>query len=318
MSNSVPVPVRAIPPRPLDAVEPLEELIPGSVQGELRRSTLTASTVVVKLGGAQVDDPTWLAEFAAAAARVAVSSPLCIVHGGGRDITALLEQLGLRSSWVDGRRVTSEAQLEGVRMALSGTVNKRIVAVLRGAGVNAVGISGEDGVLEARLADGGSLGRVGIPARVGVQLLEAMIEAGCVPVVSPVSRGPDGGGLNVNADEAAAAIAGALHAEALIFVSDVPGVLRDGRALDRVTPRTLEYLLASGAAHSGMLPKLVSAAHAAKCVADVRIGDLGSLLDATRGSRVLPRLLGDATDHGTRVEEPREPRLVEEIDEERG
>jgi acetylglutamate kinase len=250
-------------------------------------SAWARKTVVVKLGGGRLDDREWLSAWAAAARRVAEDARLCVVHGGGRDITRLLERLGIRSTWVAGLRVTSEADLEAVRMALSGSVNKRIVRALRDAGVEAVGISGEDGALWARLAPDAALGRVGQPESVGVELLETLLGAGLVPVVSPLARGSDGGGLNVNADEAAAAVAAALGADTLVFVTDVPGILLDGRPLRRVAARTLTALVERGAIHSGMLPKLSAAEAAAELVPDVRIGDLRCLFDPALGSRIL-------------------------------
>ncbi len=244
-------------------------------------------TTVVKIGGGRLDDPAWLAAFAHAARCLAAKSRLCVVHGGGRDVTALLERLGVRSTWVAGLRVTSDADLEAVRMALSGSVNKRIVRALRDAGVEAVGLSGEDGVLSARFVREGALGRVGEPEAVDVRLLETLLEADLVPVVSPLSRGPDGEGLNVNADEAAAAVAAALGADSLVFVTDVPGVLLNGRPIPRVPARALAGLVARGAVHSGMLPKLSAAESAVSAVPHVRIGDLPCLLDATVGSRIV-------------------------------
>jgi acetylglutamate kinase len=244
-------------------------------------------TQVVKLGGGRLDDRGWLSAFAEAARPLAARSRLCVVHGGGRAVTALLERLGVRSTWVGGLRVTSDTDLEAVRMALSGSVNKKIVRALRDAGVEAVGLSGEDGVLSARVARQGALGRVGEPHEVGVALLETLLAGGLVPVVSPLARGPDGEGLNVNADEAAAVIAAALGADSLVFVTDVPGVLLDGRPLPHVAAPTLGALVERGAVHSGMLPKLSAAESAAAAVADVRIGDLSCLLDPTLGSRIL-------------------------------
>jgi acetylglutamate kinase len=248
---------------------------------------MTARRVVIKLGGSRLDDPAWLVALGKATWLLAREARLCLVHGGGRDITGLLERLGIRSTWVGGLRVTSEADLEVVRMALSGSVNKRVVRALRDAGVPAVGVSGEDGVLTARLASLGALGRVGTPDSVGTDLLETLLQARFVPVVSPLARGDDGRGLNVNADEAAAAIAAALGAERLVFVTDVAGVLLDGRPLERVAAPTLGALVERGAIHSGMLPKLSAAEAAARLVPDVRIGDLPCLLDPTLGSRIL-------------------------------
>jgi acetylglutamate kinase len=156
-----------------------------------------------------------------------------------------------------------------------------------GAGVDAVGISGEDGgLLRAAVARDGAMGRIGEVERVRVDLLRAWMEQGIVPVVSPVSRGPDGGALNVNADDAAAAVASALGAGELLFVSNVPGVLADGATLGRVEAGEVERMIADGTAQGGMAPKLRAAARAAKAVGRVRIGGLEMLKDSGAGTRV--------------------------------
>ncbi|MQA89006.1 MAG: acetylglutamate kinase [Gemmatimonas sp.] len=250
---------------------------------------------VVKVGGNEVDDPTWTARLAAAVA----ASPrgVVVVHGGGKEVTDLQRALGAEPEWSEGLRVTTPAALRAVSMVLSGIVNKRLVAALIGAGVTAAGISGEDGpTLEAVPARGGQLGRTGQISEVRTGLLHALLDHGIIPVVSPVSRGPDGGALNVNADDSASAVASALHARRFLVVSNVPGVLRDGQRIPRVTTEELEVLISSGVASGGMVPKLRAAMRAARAgVQEVRIGGLNLLSDPEAGTTIVRQELPAAS-----------------------
>jgi acetylglutamate kinase len=222
--------------------------------------------------------------------------------------------------FVGGRRVTSARDVELVRMALSGSANKRLVASLVGAGVRAVGLSGEDGpLLAAAPLDAEQLGHVGAPRRVDAGLLRLLLDAGYLPVVSPVSRNAEvgvagtgtangiasdtasdtangdpnghsngaslGAALNVNGDDAAAAIAAALEATELVLVSDVPGVLADGELLPALDADAARRLVADGTAAGGMHAKLQAAlATLEGGVARVRIGDLAAIADEGRGT----------------------------------
>jgi len=244
-----------------------------------------SGVAVVKVGGNEVDDLSWLSALAAAVARRA--KPTVLVHGGGKEITALQRALGVEPEWRDGLRVTSAEGVRAVAMVLSGVVNKRLVSALLGAGVDAVGVSGEDGaLLRADFLCGGAMGRTGEVTEVRAGLLRGWLSRGITPVVSPVSRGPDGGPLNVNADDAAAAVAAALGADELLLVSNVPGVLREGSVLPRVDAADVEELIAGGTASGGMAPKLRAAARAAAGVRRVRIGGVEMLDDAGAGTRV--------------------------------
>jgi acetylglutamate kinase len=242
---------------------------------------------VVKVGGNEVDDPGWTARLAEAVAASAVG--VVIVHGGGKEVSELQRALGAEPEWHEGLRVTTPEALRAVAMVLTGLVNKRLVAALIGAGAEAAGLSGEDGgILLAEPARGGQLGRTGSILEVRPRLLLTLLEHGVTPVLSPVSRGTDGGALNVNADDAAAAIAGALAAARFLLVSNVPGVLRDGVALPRVTTAELEGLIRDGVASGGMIPKLRAGMRAAGAgVGDVRIGDLSMLRDREAGTRIV-------------------------------
>jgi acetylglutamate kinase len=243
-----------------------------------------SDVTVVKVGGNDVDDREWVARLAVAVRR---RGPTVVVHGGGKEVSDLQRALGAEPEWREGLRVTTPHAMRAVSMVLSGVVNKRLVAALVGAGADALGVSGEDAaLLRAAVAKGGAMGRTGKIAEVRVELLRLWLGMGLTPVISPVSRGPDGEPLNVNADDAAAAIASALGAEELLFVSNVPGVLAGGRVRGGVDGDEVETLIDTGVASGGMAPKLRAAARAAHAVGSVRIGDLQMLRDADAGTRV--------------------------------
>jgi len=244
---------------------------------------------VVKLGGNELDRPGWLAECALAVKRI---EPVVVVHGGGEAITAWCTRLGLAAEKRDGLRVTTPEVAAVAEMVLAGPVNRRVVGALRAAGVDAVGLSGVDGGLLAARRAPGELGHVGEITAVRAALLESVLLAGLTPVIAPVS--PDiaaGEGalpFNVNADHAAAAIAAALRAAELLFVSDVPGVSVGGVTQPEIAATEIEGLIATGVARDGMAAKLRAAAAALAAGARaVRIGDLGLLGSATAGTRIL-------------------------------
>ena len=223
-------------------------------------------------------------------ARAVTRDRVCIVHGGGDEVTALMRQVGREPTFIQGRRVTTTDDIAIVRMVLSGTVNKRLVAQFLTAGAPAVGLSGEDGaLLEARPFGDGSLGAVGDPERVRAGLLNALLDAGYVPVISPLARGPSGDALNVNGDDAAAAIAAALGASELLLVADVAGVVdHAGAVLEELSANGAEHLIATGVATSGMAAKLSAALRALQHgVTRVRIGDARAIEDGAAGTVIL-------------------------------
>jgi acetylglutamate kinase len=242
---------------------------------------------VVKVGGNELGRPTWVAECARA---LAAAPPVVIVHGGGEAVSAWSRRLGLPVEKRDGLRVTTPEVAEVVEMVLSGPVNRLLVTALRAAGLDAIGLSGADGgLLTARPAPGG-LGHVGDITAVRASLLESLLLAGLTPVVAPVApaAGDPDVPLNVNADYAAAAVAAALQAQELLFVSDIPGVEIDGVAQPTLAASEIEPLIALGIATNGMAAKLRAAAQAlAAGVRAVRIGDLEMFENATAGTRLL-------------------------------
>ncbi len=215
---------------------------------------------VIKIGGNELDAPGFLPELARAVA--AERGPVVIVHGGGRDIAELQARLGLTTAKVDGLRVTDAGSLSVAQMVLSGKVNKQIVAALLAAGLDALGLSGVDrGLLRCKkkahpTAD---LGFVGEIVWVRCEVIAHLVEQGVTPVVSPISLGVDGRVYNVNADSAAAALAAALNASLLDFVSDVPGVICQDRVVPQLTPGRATELLDSGVIRDGMVPKVQAA-----------------------------------------------------------
>lgn len=244
-------------------------------------------TRVVKVGGRPQSDPRLAAIVASCWNRDAGS--VVLVHGGGDEVSALQSALGGTSTFVEGRRVTTAKDIELVRMALSGSANKRLVATLVQCGIEAVGLSGEDaGLIAAAPMDAQRLGLVGVPRTVNVAFLKHLLSGGYMPVISPVSRdasGTSGAALNVNGDDAAAAIAAALGAAELLLVADVPGVICDGAVIPSLTPDAARALITDGIAAGGMQAKLQAALNAlAGGVPQVRISDLVAIDDPGRGT----------------------------------
>ncbi len=241
---------------------------------------------VIKLGGRVQSNPSLPGILAAAW----VSSPsLVVVHGGGDEVSALQTAFGRVSQFIDGKRVTALEDLDLLRMALSGSANQRLVSAMVGAGVPAVGVSGEDaGMLRAVADQRDTMGEVGTPSDVNPALLRHLLAGGFCPVVSPLSRDRDSCGagvLNVNGDDAASAIAVALAADELLLVSDVEGVLMDGVAVTQLDANAAHDAIRRGVARGGMAAKLDAALGAlARGVARVRIGAVSALTDDTRGT----------------------------------
>ncbi len=242
---------------------------------------------VLKIGGNEIDQPEFLSGLCAAVGTLPGRG--VIVHGGGKEITAALARYGLAFEVVDGVRATSEAAIAVVEQVMSGAVNKRLVRQLNAVGVAALGLSGVDlDLLQTRpyRPGGRDLGRVGEIVHIRTEVLHALMGQGWLPVVSPISVDQtDRQPTNVNADHAALAIAAALQADELIFVSNVPGVLIDDEVVSQLTPADVEMHIASGAIVGGMMPKVRSAVNALEHVRTVRITDLAGLRTGT-GTRI--------------------------------
>jgi len=221
--------------------------------------------LVLKIGGNQVEDEAFLKGFAETVRKLSGEYVIIVVHGGGKEIADLHGRLDVAYQTVEGLRVTSEESLRLVEMVLNGSVNTRLVRWLVNAGVEAVGLNGVDMGL-VRVAplwvNGQSLGRVGSIRYVNGEALLQLTDMGLTPVISPVSLGEDGQAYNVNADHVAAAVARAVEASRLIFVSNVPGVQLAGRTIRALTLQQIEGLIADGHITGGMIPKVRSATDA--------------------------------------------------------
>ncbi|OLB51588.1 MAG: acetylglutamate kinase [Gemmatimonadetes bacterium 13_2_20CM_2_65_7] len=244
---------------------------------------------VVKIGGNQLDRPVWVAECARA---LKGAGPVVVVHGGGQAVSAWSRRLGLPVEKREGLRVTTPEIAEIVEMVLGGPMNRLLVSALRDAGLDAIGLSGVDGgLLTAQPVQKGSeLGEVGTIENVRASLLQSLLLAGLTPVIAPVapSLSAPVRPLNVNSDQAAAAIAAALGAQELLFVSDVPGVTVDSVTQPTLSATEVEPLIELGVASGGMAAKLRAAAQALSAgVRAVRIGDLDMFEHATAGTRLL-------------------------------
>jgi acetylglutamate kinase len=232
-----------------------------AVNGESGVSNKLGKVIVVKLGGATLGSHDTAIEDMVELQQQ--GKLLVVVHGGGKLITEWLLRQNISSRFVRGERVTDEATLEVVTSVLAGLVNKEIVARINGLGGKAVGISGVDGALiQARIKDI-ELGYIGTVVTINLAPLEAILEAGYIAVVAPVSLHsfdkPDGAPpmLNINADAVAGEIAAAIGAESLIFLTDVAGICdQSGNLIPRLSYSEAEVLMASGVISGGMIPKL--------------------------------------------------------------
>ncbi len=228
-------------------------------------------TIVIKYGGAAMKDAELRASFAVDVVLLKyIGLRPVIVHGGGPQIGRALERLGKPSRFVEGLRVTDDETMEVVEMVLGGTVNREIVDLVQRGGGRAVGLTGVDGgmiqVLRRR-PGGRDIGRVGAVASVDPGPITAVAAAGFVPIVAPIGIGEDGLTYNVNADEAAGALARALGAEKLMLLTDVEGVLdRDGQLVHQMSVDQARKLVTEGAVEGGMIPKLEC------CIAAVEAG----------------------------------------------
>lgn len=226
-------------------------------------------TIVVKIGGAALEDVTTLRKCARAIAELAQDGHrVAVVHGGGSALTRLLQQLGKKSEFVDGLRVTDAETRDAALMVLGGIVNKKLVAAIQSAGMPAVGFCGGDGMsfrARKKLVNGRDLGFVGEICFAEPCWIEALWRQGGIPVLASLALGADGEYYNVNADEMAASCAVACHADALIFLTDVPGVKdADGAVIPWLSMRQVEDLVAGAIISGGMLPKLHACRQALK------------------------------------------------------
>jgi acetylglutamate kinase len=239
-------------------------------------------TTIIKVGGHELEDESFLSGFAQAVAGLP-ERPV-IVHGGGKELTTLLERLGTPSRFIEGLRVTDEATLAAAEMVLRGRSNLRLVRALVALRLPALGLSGVDGglvLVEKLLHPQGDLGYVGRPVAVEGERLRTLLLAGFLPVLAPLCIGADGQVYNVNADHVAAAVAAALDAERLLFLTNVTGVLIQGDRAPMLTASQVQAAIADGNISGGMVPKVRSALEAleqgVRCVVITNLAGLESM-----------------------------------------
>lgn len=205
-------------------------------------------------------DPIWMDEIAR---RWSTGEQFVIVHGGGPQIDQQLNVEGVESEFKDGFRVTTPAVMKVVEAVLTGSVLRSVVRSLQRVGLPAVGITGSDaGLLSVRLKSEGELGLVGEVDSVNPKILKTLLDGGFLPVVAPVSNAADGRALNVNADLAAGAIAGALRAQEVLFMTDVPGIYRSWPDQNSLINEVSAKELGSIAFEGGMVPKVAAVINA--------------------------------------------------------
>jgi acetylglutamate kinase len=234
--------------------------------------------IVIKIGGSTFGSGDTTVEDAVALQKQGIL--LVVIHGGGKDVTEWLKRQGVATTFIRGERVTDKPTLEVATGVLSGTINKEITAAINVRGGRAVGISGVDGALIESKVNNPEMGYVGVVSKVNPAVLEALIKAGFIPIISPVSlysvdRPEDAPPLvNVNGDPVAGDIAAALKAERLIYLTDVAGIAdSSGKVLSRLSAAEAEALITSGVVAGGMIPKVNACVRAVKAGATARIID---------------------------------------------
>lgn len=242
--------------------------------------------VVIKIGGNDLASPDFLPTLAKTTAQLQEDSCCVLVHGGGRAIDSLMARLEIHPQYVNGQRVTDEATLEIAEMVLSGFINKALVLALQEAGLDALGLSGVDRGLIRVAPWSPDMGRVGRITSVRAEVLDALCSANVVPVISPISAGP-GGKYNVNADYAAGAVAGALQAEKVFFVSNVPGVQIGQDPVALLTRCQVQEHIESGVIHGGMVPKVGAALEALALGAQAAVITHLAGLEAGTGTTII-------------------------------
>ena len=220
-------------------------------------------TFVIKYGGAAMTEPALRETFGKDVTILRkIGINIVIVHGGGKEITDIAAKLGIETRFVDGQRYTDEAMVEVVQMVLAGKINKEIVNLINQNDGDAIGLSGVDNMLlrAEKLSDGKQdLGFVGRVTSVNVPFIELLLKNGLMPVIAPVGIGVNGTVLNVNADLAAGTIADALKAEKLVYLSDIEGIVVNGKRVSTITEAEAKNFVEQGAIFGGMIPKVQSA-----------------------------------------------------------
>jgi acetylglutamate kinase len=249
--------------------------------------------ILIKIGGKAAENQEALAALCTEMSALAGKHQMVLVHGGGAEVTALSKKFGITTVFKDGIRQTSAEEMDVVDMVLAGRINKHLVRLLRARGLDAVGLSGSDGgIFTGRPLDPGGT-RTGEVTELDTRLLETLFKGGFMPVLCSTCMDTEGRGLNINADTVAFKLAARLRAEALVFLSDIPGILREGSVVQALSDAEARDLMDRGVISGGMVPKVTASLDAMDGgVGKVIIGQyegagsLGRLLEGKQGTRL--------------------------------
>ncbi len=250
---------------------------------------MTNPKLCIKIGGRALEEHSVALELSREIAALSERYRCVVVHGGGARVSKVSEHFGLAPKFVDGVRLTSVEEMDVVDMVLRGSVNASLVRMI---GARAVGLAGCDGALFTglRIAADSHTGRI---SEANPALLDLLTKSGYVPIVSSVSVDPERAALNINADEAALAIAVAFHSEYLVFISDIDGVMREGKIIPTMTRESIESAIEEGVITGGMIPKVRSSVSALeRGIGSIaigsfeRFGDIENLIAGRRGSSI--------------------------------
>ena len=256
-------------------------------------------TILIKIGGKPAESEELIRKLALEIKQIQDRESLkfILVHGGGSTVSAIQKQYGIEPVFVDGKRKTSAAEMDLVDMGLAGKVNKTLVRLCHQSGLNAVGFSGSDGstfLSEDAVVTDEDENRTGRINHVDSRLLELVMKGGYFPVLCSVSSDSAGRGMNINADEAALAIAGTLKADSLVFISDIPGIIIQESVRDTMNEAEIEKYIAEGDIQGGMIPKVRTSLAALRGgVRQIQItnyqkeGDLKLITAGQKGTRII-------------------------------
>jgi acetylglutamate kinase len=262
----------------------------------MQNNTRKPPLVVVKIGGRSFENEKVVCDLGREIKAFCPQMRFALVHGGGAAVTATSQKWGITPIFVNGIRMTTPEEMRVVDMVLAGELNKRIVRTFQSSGVPAVGLSGSDGAIftaEPVCFPDGTPSCTGTVTETSPILLNMLLDNGFVPVIGSSSMTRDGGPMNVNADDAALAVAGSLCAHTLVFISDIPGVMKDGTPITHLSPSRAETEIVSGVILGGMIPKVRAASHAVResigtvIITDYHgFGDLDKILKGRKGTRI--------------------------------
>lgn len=263
----------------------------------------SGETFVVKFGGSAMGNKKALDIFAQNVVLLkSCGINIVVVHGGGPQISAMLERLNIKSEFINGIRVTTKEMIDIVEMVLCGSINKEIVSAINKRGGTAMGLSGKDANLikaqkmrkthketDSRIERILDLGYVGIPVTINAEFFDALENTPVIPVIAPVGFDDNGNTYNINADNVAGAIAGALEASKLILMTDVEGVMQDGVLISSLTTYNAEEMIKSGHITGGMIPKVET------CIEAIRKGaETVHIIDGGKDHALLLEILTDS------------------------